>query len=236
MGWSGPGRKRHRAVRMRVEHACDGGTSLPGWLEDACAFGRSARLRVGSARFSGHGGPGCRAVGRAAALADQAARRGWRHGSAPYASIADDSEVDCDRPIKCCDDIHSISHYRPAPAMCGRDARRGCADYQGNPDGCDVRAMRPHTATRRARRRSRCIALRGSSEGGRYVRGSGVLRQRSQETVRSDRSEPTCRRTSRCDSAAPVRAHSDAATDVVEKRRKRREKNCRPVDRASGSG
>ncbi len=125
MGWSGPGRKRHRAVRMRVGHACDGGTSLPGWLEGACAFGRSARLRVGSVRFSGHGGPGCRAGGRAATLAGQAARRGWRHGSAPYASIADDSEVDCDRPIKCCDDIHSISHYRPAATIRGRHALRG---------------------------------------------------------------------------------------------------------------
>ncbi|MBL3950336.1 hypothetical protein FH729_24870, partial [Bacteroides thetaiotaomicron] len=42
-----------------------------------------------------------------------------------YAGIVDDSEVDHNRPIKCCDDIHSISHYPPAPAMRGEGTLRG---------------------------------------------------------------------------------------------------------------
>lgn len=70
MGWSGPGRQRHRAARMRVGHACGGGTSLPGWLEGACAFVRSARLRDGFVRFIGRSGPClCGAGGRAVTLA-----------------------------------------------------------------------------------------------------------------------------------------------------------------------
>ncbi len=124
MGWSGPGRQRHRAARMRVGHACGGGTSLPGWLEGACAFVRSARLRDRFVRFIGRSGP-ClwgRRPGRGARV--HAARRGRRHGSTPYASIADDSEVVRNRPIKCCDGFHSISHYLPAPAIRGDGARR----------------------------------------------------------------------------------------------------------------
>lgn len=224
------------AVRMRVGHACDGGTSLPGWLEDACAFGRSARLRVGSVRFSGHGGPGCRAGGRAAALAGQAARRGWRHGSAPYASIADDSEVDCDRPIKCCDDIHSIFHYRPAPAIRGRHALRGVPTIR------EILTVAMFARCVSARqRKGTCAGLdasryAGRGESSRYVRGSGSRREGRMETVTSGWNEPTCRRQSRCDSANPVRAHWDAAREIVEKRRKQQEENCRPVDRAFGSG
>lgn len=124
MGWSGPGRQRHRAARMRVGHACGGGTSLPGWLEGACAFVRSARLRDGFVRFIGRSGP-ClwgRRPGRGARV--HAATRGRRHGSTPYASIADDSEVVRNRPIKCCDGFHSISHYLPAPAIRGDGAWR----------------------------------------------------------------------------------------------------------------
>jgi len=236
MGWSGPGRKRHRAVRMRVGHACDGGTSLPGWLESACAFGRSARLRVGSVRFSGHGGPGCRAGGRAAALAGQAARRGWRHGSAPYASIADDSEVDCDRPIKCCDDIHSIFHYRPVPAIRGRHALRGVPTIR------EILTAAMFARCVSARQRGgTCAGLDASryarrGERGRYVRGSGSRREGRTDTVTSGWNEPTCRRKSRRDSANPVRAHWGAARDIVEKRRKQQEENYRPVDRAFGSG
>lgn len=56
------------------------------------------------------------------------------------------------------------------------------------------------------------------------------------ETVTSGWNEPTCQRQSRCDSANPVRAHWDAARDIVEKRRKQREENYRPIDRAHGSG
>lgn len=124
MGWSGPGRQRHRAARMRVGHACGGGTSLPGWLEGARAFVRSARLRDGFVRFIGRSGPCLRGrrPGRGAPV--HAARRGRRHGSTPYASIADDSEVVRNRPIKCCDGFHSISHYLPAPAIRGEGARR----------------------------------------------------------------------------------------------------------------
>lgn len=124
MGWSGPGRQRHRAACMRVGHACGGGTSLPGWLEGARAFVRSARLRDGFVRFIGRSGP-ClwgRRPGRGARV--HAATRGRRHGSTPYASIADDSEVVRNRPIKCCDGFHSISHYLPAPAIRGDGAWR----------------------------------------------------------------------------------------------------------------
>lgn len=124
MGWSGPGRQRHRAARMRVGHACGGGTSLPGWLEGARAFVRSARLRDGFVRFIGRSGPCLRGrrPGRGAPV--HAATRGRRHGSTPYASIADDSEVVRNRPIKCCDGFHSISHYPPAPAIRGEGAWR----------------------------------------------------------------------------------------------------------------
>lgn len=124
MGWSGPGRQRHRAARMRVGHACGGGTSLPGWLEGARAFVRSARLRDGFVRFIGRSGPCLRGrrPGRGARV--HAATRGRRHGSTPYASIADDSEVVRNRPIKCCDGFHSISHYLPAPAIRGEGAWR----------------------------------------------------------------------------------------------------------------
>ncbi|OXI29312.1 hypothetical protein CFB89_27835 [Burkholderia sp. AU16741] len=156
MGWSGPGRKRHRAVRLRVTRASDGGTSLPGWLESACAFGRSARLRVGSvrradaaARWSGRG------------PRDHAARREWRRGSTPYASIADDSEVDLDRPIKCCDDMHSISHYPPAP-RCTAGRRGGRAGYRGNPDGCECSRDGSVHDNAAYKRRSRCITSSGS--------------------------------------------------------------------------
>lgn len=109
---------------MRVGHACGGGTSLPGWLEGACAFVRSARLRDGFVRFIGRSGP-ClwgRRPGRGARV--HAATRGRRHGSTSYASIADDSEVVRNRPIKCCDGFHSISHYLPAPAIRGDGAWR----------------------------------------------------------------------------------------------------------------
>lgn len=215
---------------MRVGHACDGGTSLPGWLEGACAFGRSARLRVGSVRFSGHGGPGCRAGGRAAALAGQAARRGWRHGSAPYASIADDSEVDCDRPIKCCDDIHSISHYRPAPAIRGRHALRGAPTIR------EILTAAMFAQCGNAVRHA-LVSMHPVTQGeAKAVDTCAAADQGRTTTVTSGWNEPTCRRKSRRDSANPVRAHWDAARDVVEKRRKQQEENYRPVDRAFGSG
>ncbi|MDW9232627.1 hypothetical protein C7S15_6533 [Burkholderia cepacia] len=63
-----------------------------------------------------------RRPGRSARV--HAATRGRRHGSTPYASIADDSEVVRNRPIKCCDGFHSISHYLPAPAIRGDGAWR----------------------------------------------------------------------------------------------------------------
>lgn len=139
MGWSGPGHQRHRAAHLRVGHASGGGTSLPGWLEGACAFVRSARLRDGFVRFFGRDGP-ClwgRRPGRGAR--DHAARRGQRHGAMPYASIADDSEVVRNRPIKCCDGFHSIFHYLPAPAIRGEEAWR---------DGLAIREILTGGATR----------------------------------------------------------------------------------------
>ena len=158
MGWSGPGCQRHRAARTRVGHACGGGTSLPGWLEGACAFVRSARLRDGFVRFFGRGGP-ClwgRRPGRGAR--DHAARRGQRHGAMPYASIADDSEVVRNRPIKCCDGFHSISHYHPAAAIRGEDARNDVW-LSGNPDGRGNAHVCPD-ATGQVKSRSRCSDTR----------------------------------------------------------------------------
>lgn len=217
MGWSGPRRKRHRAVRMRVECACGGGTSLPGWLESACAFDRSARLRGGSSgsatRRPGWSGRRPRRGAR-----DQA-RRGRPHGSTPYASIADDSEVDPDRPIKCCDAIHSISHYPPAPAMHGGDASREVPTIREILTVA-MFARCAGAATRGDTRWSRCIPLPVARRRRAYVCGSGSRREGRTETVTSGWNEPTGRRKSRCHPAAPVRAHSDAATGVVEKRRK----------------
>ncbi|VWC50805.1 hypothetical protein BLA6863_07865 [Burkholderia lata] len=161
---------------MRVGHAGGGGTSLPGWLEGACAFVRSARLRDGFVRFFGRGGP-ClwgRRPGRGAR--DHAARRGQRHGAMPYASIADDSEVVRNRPIKCCDGFHSISHYQPAPAMRGEEAWR---------DGLAIREILTDAATRtfagtlerQVKKRSRRSDTRGSQ----YIR----LRRLEPDDVRT---------------------------------------------------
>lgn len=159
MGWSGPGCQRHRAARTRVGHACGGGTSLPGWLEGACAFVRSARLRDGFVRFFDGVGP-ClwgRRPGRGAR--DHAARRGQRHGAMPYASIADDSEVVRNRPIKCCDGLHSISHYQPAAVIRGEEVRS---------DGLAIReiltggAARTFAGTPEGQVKSRCSCIRGS--------------------------------------------------------------------------
>jgi len=87
------------------------------------------------------------------------ARRGGWLGSIPYAGVVDDSEVDRDRPIKCCDAIHSIFHYPPAPAMRGEAAWRGGlrireiltvgGDANDRPDVGD--ATHPIAATRVAR-------------------------------------------------------------------------------------
>ncbi|AXF22435.1 hypothetical protein CUJ89_17935 [Burkholderia pyrrocinia] len=89
----------------------------------APSFGRPG-FATGPSGSSDAAAHACGSGGRAAAR-DHAARRGGRHGSTPYAGIVDDSEVDLERPIKCCDGIHSISHYLPAPAMCGAEALRG---------------------------------------------------------------------------------------------------------------
>ncbi|RQZ46707.1 hypothetical protein DIE17_16480 [Burkholderia sp. Bp9099] len=97
---------------------------MPRWLESAGAFVRSARLRDGSARFSGRAPHACGSGGRAADTRGDAAGHGGRHGSSPYAGSVDDSEVDPDRPIKCCDAIHSISHYPPRCATAGERVPR----------------------------------------------------------------------------------------------------------------
>ncbi|VWD01144.1 hypothetical protein BCO71033_01798 [Burkholderia contaminans] len=157
MGWSGPGCQRHRAARTRVGHACGGGISLPGWLESACAFVRSARLRDGFVRFIGRGGP-ClwgRQPGRGAR--DHAARRGRRHGAMPYASIADDSELIRNRPIKCCDGFHSISHYSPAAAIRGEEVRSDAPAIREILTGGATRTL---TWTQKARANNRsCFPL-----------------------------------------------------------------------------
>ncbi|RQS22603.1 hypothetical protein DIE06_05710 [Burkholderia sp. Bp8998] len=74
--------------------------------------------------MSGRARHACGPGGRAADTRGHAAGHGGRHGSIPYAGSADDSEVAPDRPIKCCDDIHSISHYPPPPARAGERVSR----------------------------------------------------------------------------------------------------------------
>ncbi|WP_423762049.1 hypothetical protein [Burkholderia sp. NLJ2] len=85
------------------------------------------------------------------------ARRSGRHGSIPYAGIVDDSEVDLNRPIKCCDAIHSISHYPPAPAMRGETAWRG---------GLRIREILTAGVLRTKHRDDRCGASDRSHTGG----------------------------------------------------------------------
>ncbi|VWC07206.1 hypothetical protein BLA6993_05152 [Burkholderia lata] len=206
---------------MRVGHAGGGGTSLPGWLESACAFVRSARLRDGFVRFFGRGGP-ClwgRRPGRGAR--DHAARRGQRHGAMPYASIADDSEVVRNRPIKCCDGFHSISHYPPAPAIRGEEAwRDGLAIREILTDG----ATRTFAGTleRQVKNRSRCSDAHGS----RYIR----LRRLERDDVRTaaSRTAPVMSRRQagertngierNANDIGTPRTHSVARVDVVGKR------------------
>ncbi|RKU00539.1 hypothetical protein C7H84_25950 [Burkholderia sp. Nafp2/4-1b] len=81
----------------------------------APSFGRPG-FATGPSGSAGGAADGCGSGGRAADIPGDAAGHVGRHGSIPYAGSADDSEVDPDRPIKCCDDIHSISHYPSAPA------------------------------------------------------------------------------------------------------------------------
>ncbi|VWC08189.1 hypothetical protein BLA23254_05147 [Burkholderia lata] len=240
MGWSGPGHQRHRAARTRVGHACGGGTSLPGWLEGACAFVRSARLRDGFVRFIGRVGP-ClwgRRPGRGAR--DHAARRGQRHGAMPYASIADDSEVVRNRPIKCCDGFHSISHYPPTPAIRGQEAWR---------DGLAIReiltgrATRPFAGTQEALANSRSHSGRASRS--RYI----GLRRSVRNNVRTaaSRTAPIISRRQageqangierNANGADTARTHSVARVGVVGKRGDAaRRETCQPVDRVPGRG
>ncbi|RQZ68627.1 hypothetical protein DIE08_09205 [Burkholderia sp. Bp9004] len=82
----------------------------------APSFGRPG-FATGPPGSAGGASHACGSGGRAADTRGHTAGHGGRHGSIPYAGSADDSEVDPDRPIKCCDDIHSISHYPPLRAM-----------------------------------------------------------------------------------------------------------------------
>ncbi len=186
MGWSGPGRKRHRAVRMRVGHACGAGHRCRGGLKaHAPSVGRPGFASGPSGSSDAAG----RRPGRSAR--DHAARRGQRHGSTPYASIADDSEVDLDRPIKCCDDIHSISHYPPPPATRGREALRGMPTIR--------EILTVARCARCVRTRQYGVPMRNSTrpvtriEGGRQARDSGSLQQgrgiRSRQAGTSRRGE-----------------------------------------------
>ncbi|NTZ04783.1 hypothetical protein FCJ60_03045 [Burkholderia metallica] len=106
---------------------------------------------------------------------DHATRRGRRHGSTRYASIADDSQVDRDRPIKCCDDIHSISHYPPAPATRGREALRSAPTIR------EILTVAMFWRCVRARQHSvqAPVSMHRVTriEDDRYMRGSGSLRQ-----------------------------------------------------------
>ncbi|PEH68389.1 hypothetical protein CRM91_10695 [Burkholderia ambifaria] len=89
----------------------------------APSFGRPG-FATGPPGSAGGATHACESGGRAADTRGHAAGHGGRHGSIPYASSVDDSEVDFDRPIKCCDDIHSISHYPVAPARAGARVSR----------------------------------------------------------------------------------------------------------------
>ncbi|AZQ55307.1 hypothetical protein D5R55_31160 [Burkholderia cenocepacia] len=144
---------------------------------------------------------------------DHATRRGRLHGSTRYASIADDSEVDPDRPIKCCDGMYSIFHYPPAPAMRGGEALQGVPAIG---EILTAAMFRRCVLTRqRAMRVQIPVPLVTRVESSRYVRGSGSLRHG--QGIRSGQNKPTYRRKSRWHSTDPVRAHSDAAGDVVDK-------------------
>ena len=240
MGWSGPGCQRHRAARTRVGHACGVGISLPGWLEDACAFVRSARLRDGFVRFIGRGGP-ClwgRQPGRG--VRDHAARRGRRHGAMPYASIADDSEVVRNRPIKCCDGFHSISHYSPAAAIRGEEGR---SDAPAIREILTGGATRTFAGTQKARANNRSCSR--CARGSRYTR----LRRLECDDVRTAASRTAPIMSHRGPQNVPTeierdangigtpRTHSVARGGVVGKRgNTARRETCRPVDRASGRG
>ncbi|NTZ82070.1 hypothetical protein FCJ61_03320 [Burkholderia metallica] len=131
---------------------------------------------------------------------DHAARRGRRHGSTPYASIADDSEVDPDRPIKCCDDIHSISHYSPAPAMRGGEALRGAPTIR------EILTVAMFSRCVRARQRGVQVPISihrvTRIEGDRYVRGSKSLRQ--DRGIRSGQVETSRRVEGKADVIRPI--------------------------------
>ena len=218
MGWSGPGCQRHRAARTRVGHAAAGHRCR--WLEGACAFVRSARLRDGFVRFFGRGGP-ClwgRRPGRGAR--DHAARRGQRHGAMPYASIADDSEVVRNRPIKCCDGFHSISHYHPAAAIRGEDARNDVW-LSGNPDGRGNAHVCPD-ATGQVKSRSRCSDTRCAIHP--VTRTGSRQRAHGGKPHRASHEPPSGRRTGpteiewNANGIGTTRTHSVTRVDGVGKR------------------
>ncbi|RQZ40804.1 hypothetical protein DIE16_06620 [Burkholderia sp. Bp9090] len=89
----------------------------------APSFGRPG-FATGPPGSAGGAPHACGSGGRAADTRGDAAGHGGRHGSSPYAGSVDDSEVDPDRPIKCCDAIHSISHYPPRCATAGERVPR----------------------------------------------------------------------------------------------------------------
>lgn len=133
---------------------------------------------------------------------DHAARRGRRHGSVPYASIADDSEVDPDRPIKCCDDIHSICHYPPAPVMRGREASRDGPTIGEILTVATFAGMRRYTAMRRA---SDGLGAFRDADRSRLLRaGQRIAATGSRETIRSSQVGTSRRVEGKTDVVRPI--------------------------------
>ncbi len=170
------------------------------------------------------------------------ARRGGRLGSIPYAGIVDDSEVDRNRPIKCCDGIHSISHYSPAPAMHDETAWRG---------GLHIREILTAGALPTKRRDNRCGASDRSQSGGamqvaihlvtRLADGRcavGCRRLRSRCKPSSCRNGLTRRTRTERRWRLPILRRRIQARQTVKSGSGeiRRGGNGRPVDRAHGSG
>ncbi|TDA43044.1 hypothetical protein EVG18_33975 [Burkholderia pyrrocinia] len=110
------------------------------------------------------------------------ARRGGWLGSIPYAGIADDSEAERDRPIKCCDAIHSISHYPPVRAMRGeRCSATGRVSGKSSRSGV-TRTIARTLGMRRIRSRQPWLHARAAIhlvtqlEAGQCTRGREALR------------------------------------------------------------
>lgn len=153
---------------------------------------------------------------------------------------ADDSEVARDRPIKCCDDFHSISHYPSADAAArenGPTGRFGAGKSSAESTGpCAMApAHAPHadTATPDVQRSSDTSGYAGCRcsmcerrRNGRRDRECSIVGS-LQPALHTAHGETERR-------AGPDGCKS-AAVSIVRKAGKRSEEKCRPVGWASGA-